>query len=72
MEDIFPVLARIPCDFAGGIDLDRHNLADLTALDDDDCCANATALAATVFASSDIFTHEGVAIGHICSRNNVR
>lgn len=70
-ENVEPVFPRVPSDFTWRIDFDWHHLADFTALDDDDSCANTAVLAAAVLASSDVFSDEGVVVGDICPRNDM-
>lgn len=69
MEDLGPVFPGIPGDFAGGINLDGHDLADAGTLDDDNEGANATGGATPLFASLNIADDEGVA--DVCSGNDV-
>lgn len=70
-HDFRPVVALIPRDFARGVNFDRHDLADTSALDEDDCCADASGAAASLFAARDIVSDEGVAAGDICSGYDV-
>lgn len=70
-HDFRPVVALVPRDFARGVDLDRHDLADTSALDEDDCCTDASGAAASLFATRDIVSDEGVAAGDICSGYDV-
>lgn len=71
LEHLRPILAHVPRDARGRVDLDRHDLADLAALDDDDDAADAAALAAPLLSPHDVLADEGVAIGHVCPRDNV-
>lgn len=71
LEDLRPVLAHVPRDARGRVNLDRHHLADLAALNDDDDAADAPALAAPLLSPHDVLPDEGVAVGHVRPRDNV-
>ena len=47
-EDAHPVVPSVPSDPVGRIDLDRHDLAHFTALDEDDSRSDASALPAAL------------------------
>lgn len=70
-HDFRPVVALVPGDFAWGINFDRHHLADTPALDQDDCCADASSAAASLFAARNVVGDERVSAGDICSGNDV-
>lgn len=71
VKHVRPILSGIPRDFAGRVDFDWHHLADFAALDDDDCRADAAALAAAILAASDVLANERIVVGDICSRDDV-
>ena len=54
LEDLRPVFPWVPADFAGGVDFDRHNLADSAALDENNRAANAAIAAASLFSTFDV------------------
>ena len=65
LENIRPVVAHVPSNFARRVYFYGHDLTDLATLDDDYGCANTTTPAAAILAASDIFTNEGITISHI-------
>jgi len=65
MKNFGPVLSRIPANFAWGIDFNGHDLADGAALDQDDCCPDASVTTATVLASLNIGSNQRISIGDI-------
>ena len=69
-EDGGPVVAGVPGDLGGGVDLDGHDLADAGALDDDDERADAAVLAAPLLAALDVADDERVA--DVRARDDVR
>lgn len=60
LQDDAPVLPGVPRDFARGVHLDGHDLADSTALDDDDEGPNPPAVTAALFAALDIGDDERI------------
>lgn len=65
LEHLGPVFALVPRDLGRWVDLDGHDLADATALDEDDEGANATGAAAALLAPLDVGAHERVVVGHV-------
>lgn len=65
VQDLCPVIAGIPSDFAGRIHLDGHHLTDTPALDEDDQRPDATTLATTVLPPLDVCSHERIMAGHV-------
>lgn len=72
LEDVRPVVARVPGDARGRVDLDGHDLGDFAALDEDDRAADAAALPAAVLAPADVLADERVVVGHVRPRDDVR
>lgn len=70
-HDFSPVVALVPRDFAGGVDFDGHDLADTSALDEDDRCADSSSFAAALLAALDVCSDEGVPAGDVGALNNV-
>jgi hypothetical protein len=69
MEDLRPVFPGVPGDFARGVNLYGHDLADAGTLDNNHKCANATGRTTPFFASLDVTNDEGVA--NVCSGNDM-
>lgn len=69
LQDACPVVARVPGDFGWGVDLDGHDLADPSALDDDDSRSDAAVVSTPLLAAPDVINDEWVA--DISSRNNM-
>lgn len=66
-DDLSPVVARVPGDFAGGVDFDGHDLADAATLDEDNGCANAPVATAALFPALNIGSNEGVSACDVCT-----
>ena len=71
VEDVGPVVARVPRDARGRVDLDGHDLADVAALDEHDRAADAARLAAAVLAAEDVLADERVVVGHVRAGHDV-
>lgn len=71
LENLGPVIALVPRDLGGWVDLDGHDLADAAALDEDDEGADAAGATAAFFASLDVGANKWVVVRHVRSRDNV-
>jgi hypothetical protein len=60
-QDILPVFPCVPGNFAGWVDFNGHDLADLAALNDHNACADAAVLPAARLASLDVVDDERIA-----------
>jgi len=69
VQDVRPVVPRVPGDFGWGVDLDGHDLADPSALDDDHSGPDSTVVSTPFLASLDIGNDKRIT--DICSRNNM-
>lgn len=69
VQDTSPVVARVPGDFGWRVHLDGHDLADPSALDDDDSRPDPAVLSTPFLAALDIGDDQRIA--DVGSRNNV-
>lgn len=69
VEDVVPIFSSIPSDFARGVDLDGHDLADTTALDDDYSGADTPIMTTAFFATLDISDDEWIT--DVCTGNDM-
>lgn len=61
-EKIFPVGCGSPWDLGRGINFDRHDLTDPSALDQDDSSADASSTTAAVLTTLDVGHDDGVGL----------
>ena len=70
-EDICPVAALVPRDAVRRVNFDRHNLADLPALDEDHRRADTARLTTPVLATLDVICDERIVVCHVRPRDDV-
>lgn len=70
-QHLLPVLSGIPRDFTWWVNLDGHDLADTTALHEDDEGADATTFSASVLAPIDVGGNEGIMGSDVGTRDDV-